>query len=327
MNALYKRRFLKFIIALVLLATLLTACNGTAYSEKVREDINSFSVSFIDVGEADSTFIHFPDGKNVLIDCGAGEEVNNQKILTLLKNYNVKKIDLLILTNPLQSRIGGVTFILDNFTVEKALVPYVFGLENYPLLSLVVDKLTEKNVSVSYNEMLKGIKSDEYLLSMLIPRSRTFTDSAYYPLIGNPSPTEQQIKNISPVIYLEYMGVRFLLSGDANKTQEQALISYYQSGYYDLYSRTVALEDIDFYKCADHGDADANSEELLSILKPKTAVISVGGNNSLGHPSTQTLNRLITANANSKIVRTDTVGTFTVKVTDGGEIFTFNEIN
>lgn len=48
------------------------------------------------------------------------------------------------------------------------------------------------------------------------------------------------------------------------------------------------------------------SEEILSALKPKTAVISVGNNNRFEHPSDEILERL--KNNGIKIERTDETG-------------------
>ncbi len=54
----------------------------------------------------------------------------------------------------------------------------------------------------------------------------------------------------------------------------------------------ILKEPIDILKVSHHGSKGATSEELLEVLKPKMAVISVGSKNSFGHPTKEVLERL-----------------------------------
>jgi len=70
-------------------------------------------------------------------------------------------------------------------------------------------------------------------------------------------------------------------------------------------------------KVAHHGSSSSSSEAFLIAAQPKIAVISVGANNSYGHPHSQTLRRL--AGMNATIYRTDLQGT--IVVTTNGSSF------
>jgi len=63
---------------------------------------------------------------------------------------------------------------------------------------------------------------------------------------------------------------------------------------------------VDILKVSHHGSKNGTSEEILNILKPKMAVISVGVKNNFGHPTKEILDRLKTRNI--EIKRTDLIG-------------------
>lgn len=65
----------------------------------------------------------------------------------------------------------------------------------------------------------------------------------------------------------------------------------------------LLTEPVDILKVSHHGSANGTSEELLEILKPKVAVISVGIKNRFGHPSKEVLERL--KEKNIQVKRTD----------------------
>ena len=54
----------------------------------------------------------------------------------------------------------------------------------------------------------------------------------------------------------------------------------------------ILVETVDVLKVSHHGSKDGTSEELLNILKPRLAVISVGSKNKFGHPTKEVLDRL-----------------------------------
>ena len=68
----------------------------------------------------------------------------------------------------------------------------------------------------------------------------------------------------------------------------------------------VLNEKVDILKVSHHGSKNGTSEELLKILKPKLAVISVGAKNKFGHPTKEVLDRL--KENGVEIKRTDLLG-------------------
>lgn len=87
---------------------------------------------------------------------------------------------------------------------------------------------------------------------------------------------------------------RALFAGDA---ESEVLDSLNDEG---------TLEDIDILKVSHHGAKSALDEELMAVLKPEIALISVGERNRYGHPAANTVSLLESCDA--EVFRTDLQG-------------------
>lgn len=94
---------------------------------------------------------------------------------------------------------------------------------------------------------------------------------------------------------MSYGDSAVLLEGDAEKKAE----------------RQIALNHpaASLLKVGHHGSSKATTPELISVVKPVFAVISVGAGNSFGLPRRETLGRL--AEAGTRVYRTDLDGAVT----------------
>lgn len=115
---------------------------------------------------------------------------------------------------------------------------------------------------------------------------------------------ETNENDASAVLLLQTGGLTFLFTGDI---EEDAAVRLLQS--------TPALRDtrIDVLKVAHHGARNGGAE-LPRAVRPKLALISVGAENTYGHPSRDTLQTLESVGA--LVARTDLLGTYTLR-TDG----------
>lgn len=102
----------------------------------------------------------------------------------------------------------------------------------------------------------------------------------------------------STVIYVEINHLRYLFTGDISQIAEK-----------DLYEKYHHL-DVDVLKVAHHGSSSSTSQELLKLIRPKIALISVGKDNFYGHPHQQTLQRL--KDYGISIYRSDLQGMVTI---------------
>ena len=119
------------------------------------------------------------------------------------------------------------------------------------------------------------------------------------------------MNNYSAVIKLSYNNTSFLFTGDAESISEQEMIS---KGY-DLKA--------DVLKVGHHGSATSTTALFLNKVSPQYAIISVGKENSYGHPDNLILNRLKTFGV--EVFRTDEAGT--IIATSDGETIKFDKIS
>ncbi|MBQ8426811.1 MAG: MBL fold metallo-hydrolase [Clostridia bacterium] len=318
----YKRKFLALIAITVITVFVFTSCKSPNLTERnYRENDGGFSVHYLDVGQGDCALIHFPDGKTMMIDVGNGERENNQYVLGFLENFSVSKIDYLVLTHPDADHIGGAKELALNVQINNAYIPHILDLNGFANFKTTVDVLENKNVSLKISATYERIKGQDYVVAFLTPYEPNHSSSSY-DNINVEYPTESDINNVSPIIYIEYKGIRFLFTGDAGSSQENLLLEDEQiiTQLFEILGVTVNLDNIDFLKVAHHGSADSTTENFIKRLTPKNAVISVGGLNSFGHPSSQVLYRLAQFSPAHNLFRTDVDGTVSVFVDQNGQI-------
>jgi competence protein ComEC len=292
---------------------------STEEDKKEQEITCDYQVDFIDVGEGDSIFIKFPDGKTMLIDCGEKGENNYQKIADCVSQSGADKIDYFVITHPDADHAGNALEIIQNFEIGLAFIPdiIVSQLIFYQNYSEFYQTLIEKQIDKKISSFYSYIKEEDYCVIFLTPTPRAVAGSEYTEFNRSESPTESQSNSLSPIIYIEICGVRFVLTGDAPEKQEKKALENLKLAVikrnHEENGLCVNLENIDFLKVSHHGSADASCEEFLNVLAPKNAIISVGANNYYGHPSTQVLQRLERANNEYTLYRTDVCGTISVK--------------
>ena len=242
--------------------------------------INSnLEVTYLDVGQGDSTFIKFPHNQsNILIDTGglvnSDYHVAINKTIPYLKSKGITKIDYLILTHGDYDHMGEAINLINNFKVSNV----IFNCGNYNNL--------EKELILALNN--KKINYASCIKKLNVSRS------SFYFLNTHEYNNENDDSN---VIYFEYY-YKFLFMGDAGIKKEKNIIEKYN------------LNNIDFIKIGHHGSNTSSSKEFINEINPKYSLISVGKNNKYGHPNQSVLDTL----KNSKIYRTDKDGSIEIKV-------------
>lgn len=104
--------------------------------------------------------------------------------------------------------------------------------------------------------------------------------------------TEENDKSL--VLSLDFIGKKFLFTGDASVFTEEKIMEKYNV-------------DCDILKVGHHGSNTSTSEKFIKATSPEEAVISCGAKNYYGHPHKDIIDRLNKYNV--KIRRTDEEGT------------------
>lgn len=317
-----KRKRGYLLLSLIMSLTVFTGCTGYTPKGPEVKVILGASVNFLDVGQGDCIFIRLPDGKNVLIDTGKNIDSVKDKLDSYFSAYKIEQIDYFVLTHLDDDHVGLANYVLENFKVKKAFVPYVISdvMQLYPEFEVSLSLMERGGTEVEISDNRDCIKGEDYFLAFLSPEPSSSFEGSYVNF-NKLSPTDREKNDVSPIIYLNVHGVRFLFTGDASSLEEEKLLQkvgadFYKNHYGEGY--TIDLSQIDYLKVGHHGSRDSTCNDFLSYLKPKVAVISVGGNNYYGHPSTEVLERFLLSAPDCSIFRTDVDGTVSVKIYDNG---------
>ena len=324
------KRFAAAVLSLVfaLISVFSIACSsgggnngGFHVKEFVKRD--GFSVNYIDVGEGDAIFINFGDGKTMLIDSGEKGRGNFAAIKEYLDAYCNGVLDFFLITHTDSDHAGNAASVAEYIDVKRAFLPDVAFTSGFPDYESAENALKENGAEIIRSAAGRSILGENYILAFLSPNAKGTADSAYDRLNADEFPSSSAINDVSPIVYLEYLGVRFVFTGDAGISQEKAATDNVDAGFIDRFLKrenAVDLNGVDFLKVSHHGAADASGREFLNRLVPAYAIISVGGNNYFGHPATETLTRIYEVNPLCKVLRTSDSGTINVCVSDKGEI-------
>lgn len=265
-----------WIIALIL--ALLVGVTQYFNREKETEipENPDFRILFIDVGQADAALV-FCEGETMLIDGGNVED--SDVIYTVLEKQNVTNLDYVVCTHAHEDHVGGLAAALTACTAETVLCPVTSY--NSKAFTSFAERAGEITVPEAGDSFSLGGAEVKILAC---------------------DPDASDTNNTSIVLKICYGETSFLFTGDAEYEVEQTLL---ESGC-DL-SATVL-------KVGHHGSSTSTSYRFLNEIMPQYAVISVGKNNSYGHPHDEVLSRL--RDADVTVYRTDELGDITC-ISDG----------
>ena len=240
----------------------------------------SLEVHYIDVGQADSVLIRLGD-KSMLIDAGNVED--GPDVVRYIKQLGIKVLDTVVVTHAHEDHAGGMSNVIENFTVKKVYSP----VKEYDSACFrrFVDS-AEKQCGVTI-----GKRGMEWSVG-------TAQVKALWPIDA----TDEDTNNTSMVLKLTYGDISYLFTGDLEHDAETRLVEKND----DLSA--------DVLKVGHHGSDTSSSYLFLRTVMPQIAVISVGEGNTYGHPHKEVLERY--EQAEIRVFRTDEVGTVIIS-TDG----------
>ncbi len=238
-------------------------------------------VTFLDVGQGDATLIEVPEGA-VLVDEGPPEaDVAGQ-----LRRLGLRSLTAIVLTHPQRDHIGGAAAVLDRLRVGEVADP---GLEApSPDHDAAVSAARRRRVPIVIVR-----EGDDFRLGRL--RFRILWPDG--PGLPSEDPNQHAV-----VALASFGATDVLLTADAES---------------DVTAR-LPLRPVEVLKVAHHGSEDTGLPDLLRVLRPRLAVISVGKGNDYGHPRPETLAALAAA-PGLETLRTDENGRVVVE-SDGRTI-------
>lgn len=246
-------------------------------------------VAFLDVGQGDAILLTLPAGDQVLIDGGPAATTLNWRLGQAMPFWD-RSLDLVINTHPDADHLAGLPSLFQRYTVEQVLVPDVgTGSQLY--------REWESQLAAA------GLAPVVARAGQSLNLGQGLTATILSP--GELTAQVDDVNNHSVVLYLQYGQISFLFPGDIESPVEAVL------------ART-GLPQATVLKSPHHGSKTSSSEPFLQAIDPRLVVISVGAENTFGHPSPEVLDRY--AERGLTVFRTDQHGTIEL-ITDGQKLW------
>jgi competence protein ComEC len=239
---------------------------------------DNLSVTFLDVGQGDSSVIELPDGKIMVIDTGR----TGRETASFLTYCGKKTVDILALSHSHPDHTGGLDYLVRKFDVRE------IWDNGRTVLPDKFDNL--KRYSLGRGDM---VEDEGYRIYVLHP----------YPEFSTINKSEYiSANNDSLVLKIEGHHKAILFTGDIEEEAEDDILHLGQW----LKS--------DVMKVPHHGGKTSAYEPFFKAVSPDIAVVSAGRDNAFGHPHQETLRILQDTN----IFKTDIDGAIKIQETGKG---------
>ncbi len=315
-----------------------TGGGGNTETPPLERGEGDLQVHFIDVGQGDCILILFPDGKDMLIDCGnKSSGYSFDETAEYLDTYIPDDtLDYMMLTHGDEDHVEYLDNILEMYQVNNIFMPNILAAPNGTGASSVelreqIDAIDDEKIAMftdpdvltsnmyaeffvaAFNEpdcnvMLNIDPSSTENSIVITDEANTYRLTFYCPTqeyYNESNLNSAEKKNaVSPIGILEYNGFRIVLTGDSNEINEPLFVD-----------RIGGELDCDVLKVGHHGSETSSTEEFLNAIDCEYAVISCKADgNTFYHPRQTTLNRFI--KRDMTIYRTDNNGNIVLTVNE-----------
>lgn len=243
---------------------------------------NEMKIHFIDVGQGDSILIQV-NNKNLLIDSGSKSE--KKKLENYLKSIYIPQFDYIIATHPHEDHIGNMNYIINNYKINNFYSPKIQS--NTTAFESMAEALARKDIKI---KTLKANNNNNNNNSI------DLGDNTLVEIFSPNLDSYDNLNNYSPIIKISYGNNSFLFTGDAEEDVEGEVLS-----------KSFNLKS-DVLKIGHHGSSTSTSKNFLDRVNPGITIISVGKENSYGHPSNKTLEKIKA----TTVYRTDINGSIVI---------------
>lgn len=240
---------------------------------------NDLNINIVNVDQGDGAVISVPFGETVLIDGGGSSEFSDYDygktiFVPFLKRNGYTNITAAVVTHYHSDHVKGIIAVMKDLNVQDVIIPDCT--EDNKYRTEIEDIAKEKGIKLSYYKTGQILKFSSGMSMKIV------------------APDDEDLQSVnendrSYGIRLEYGDFSALFMADI--TEDAELRHLGQWG------------DCDMLKVGHHGSNTSTSTEFLAEVKPETAIISVGENNSYSHPHDEVVQRLKDADAD--IYRTD----------------------
>lgn len=240
---------------------------------------NRLMMTFLDVGQGDSTFIR--QGQTcILLDAGDlkdGVDYGKNVVVPFLRHQGISKLDAIIISHPDSDHFGGFLAVVDEVEVGLIITGPDEGADD-TLYAQLIQKIEEKSIP-------------HYILQT----GDTMQIGSADVEVLHPDGWQGDSNESSLIMTISYGSQTILFTGDAGFPSEESVLP--------------VISKVDVLKVGHHGSKYATGEAFAQAIHPTWSIISVG-NNPHGHPAERVIDTL--QQAGSKIITTQEYGAITV---------------
>ncbi len=219
-------------------------------------------ITVLNVGNADCILLQSGE-KTALID--AGENNDDDAVLTALKSTNVTKLDYVVATHADADHIGGMDTVIRNIPIDTFLMSFM------PKGYTPTTRTYERMLAAMADCNVIPIEAEH---GAVYP----FGEATITILSGLSDYTDTNDQSV--VCLVSHGEMDFLFMGDAGKEVESEILD------------AVPTLDVEVLKVGHHGSSTSSDGGFIRSVSPDIALITCGYNNSYNHPHSATLQTL-----------------------------------
>lgn len=242
----------------------------------------------LDVGQGDAMALRTPRGRWILVDAGpkwAGGDAGRRTVIPYIRRRG-GPVALFVLSHPHDDHAGGAASVVRALQVPRWWEPAFV------------------TASPGYTDALQAVRETRAQWERVRPGTAFQLDGVTLTVLAPDSTwtaAQHDANETSVVLRVQFGQHRMLLTGDAERNEEQWLLQHYSS----------AELRADVLKVGHHGSRTSSSPAFLAAVAPRVALASLGAGNRYGHPATETL--LAFLGRGIPMLRTDHEGAVVVR--------------
>ena len=250
---------------------------GCLLLSSLEYDRARLSVTMLDVGQGQCIYVE-SKGISAMYDCG-GEDQPAARAVSFLHAAGRFRLHALLVSHYDSDHAGGIPELLRSVKVDTIYLPATA--DDGSMQAQILAAAEESGTQVYFVEQDLTMTFGAAMLSVYAP---VFAVSE---------------NNGSLSAHWRYGQFDVLMTGDMDADAEQVLLD------------RQGLSAVEVLVAGHHGAATSTGDTLLEQLTPELVLISVGAENSYGHPASETLERLRQSGAS--VYRTDQCGNITIR--------------
>ena len=289
----------KLLSLLLLFSLLLSGCTASidiaagSPPPTTLSDGETLTVHFLDVGQADAILLEC-GGEFLLID--GGNRDDGQLVVSYLEQMGVESLTAVVCTHAHEDHVGGLPSVLAVYPTGAVYAP------------------TKTYSSNIFDDFLYYTDQQRLEVTIPDPGCQLWLGGTKLTVLG-PVKSYAETNDTSIVLRADFGETSFLFTGDMETEAENDMLDYWNAD--------PTLFQADLLKVGHHGSNTSTGYRFLNEVDPEYGIISVGKDNSYGHPHEEPLSRLNQAGVT--LFRTDELGH--ILATTDGETLTITWSN